>query len=102
MQIKGQEVIETEGGNLKIKIESPYMAAGTIYNFPEKSIGIGINEGIVEEAAIRECMIMVEFSNNLYWIRPSEILEIVRKHESKELHGNVNLLIVPLKGLHVI
>jgi hypothetical protein len=100
MIIQGQEIDVTEGGNLKIKIESPYLSAGMIYNFPNKSAGIGINEGIVKEAIIRECYVMIEFKSNLYWIKPSEILKIVDEYSSKEFQGSVQLYIVPLSELH--
>jgi len=99
MEIKGQIVEVTEGGNLKIKIDSPYFSAGVKYNFPEKSIGIGINEGIVEEAIIRECLIFVEYGKNIYCIAPSEILRIVRDYKSKEIQGSVTLYVIPIKAL---
>lgn len=102
MFISGQEVSETEGGNLKISIKSPYKAAGEIYGFPDKGWGCGINEGIVWEAIIKECLIIVDYNDNIYWIKPSEICEIVQKHKSKEMQGSVNLFIVPLKALHVL
>jgi len=102
MNIQGQEVQETEGGNLRIEIKSPYKAAGEIYNFPDKSWGIGINEGIIWEAIIRECNIVIDFQENTYWIRPSEVCETVRKHNSEEVQGGITLFIVPLKGLHPI
>ena len=90
----------TEGGNLKIKIESLYLTAGMIYNFPEKSAGIGINEGIIEEALIRKCYIIVSFKDNLYWVSPNEILGIVREYKSKEIQGNVQLYVIPIKALN--
>jgi len=99
--ISGQEIEETEAGNIKLHIREIYISAGKKYHFPLNSPGISINESIVTYAYDNDKIIFLTMEDSpiIYWIRAKEIVDIVKEYDSIEERKGVRLFCVPIRAL---
>ena len=99
--ISGQEVELTDGGNVKLHINSLFKSAGKKYKFEMNSPGISFNEDIVKFALDenRTIFITVEKNPTLYMITPKEVIDIVKAHDSIYEKDGLRLYVIPIRAL---
>jgi len=77
-----------------INIKSPFLTAGKIYNWPYKSIGVGINEK--EFRGEGDIELTIGKSEKIYRISKKEAIEFVKKYKSIHEAGFIKLGVLPI------
>lgn len=98
LKLGGQFVRVTER-HLMLKIGSLFLSAGKIYDFPDNSPGVGINQHIVRYAFDENKIIVIQIQGREYEITPTGVVDIIEKYKSIKYENGSKLYIIPIKML---